>query len=373
MKLNDTQISAKTLLRDYKKIDPYFVSRYGMNVYRGCSHGCIYCDGRNEKYRVEGDFDTDIAVKTNAAEIYRKEIESKLKRGKLKPSFLMLGGGVGDFYQQLNSKYRISRQLISILNEFSLPLHVLTKSAAVTDDFDLINELNQKSTALISFSLSSSHDGISRFLEPGASSPTERLKAVEKFRNAGIHSGVFLMPVVPRITDSAKLIRQSLKDCVNAGAEFVTFGGMTLKTGRQRDFFLRKVALRDTKTARELGSIYGSHRYGHMSDTYFKGMIDMFVSVFDEFDVPPFVPPEIFMPLFGKTESIAIMLEQIGTIRMSLGGGYSYFGAAKAIRSSGKELDTPSDIDSLLLKESSVVQTMKELIKDPKSYYQYIK
>ena len=88
------EIRAKSILRKHRKIDSWFVSRYGMNLYRGCQHDCAYCDGRSEKYYVEGEFGTDVSVKTNAAEILRRELDPSRKRKPLKKGFVFIGGGV---------------------------------------------------------------------------------------------------------------------------------------------------------------------------------------------------------------------------------------------------------------------------------------
>lgn len=89
--MNIREIKAKSILLKHKKIDSWFISRYGMNFYRGCAHNCVYCDGRSERYQVDGVFGEDVAVKTNAVEILRRELKSIGRRVKLKPGYIMLG------------------------------------------------------------------------------------------------------------------------------------------------------------------------------------------------------------------------------------------------------------------------------------------
>ena len=95
------EINAKSLLRKMKRIDSWFISDYGMNLYRGCEHNCVYCDGRSEKYQVEGDFGKEIYVKTNALDILRKELDFKRKRKPFKKGYICLGGCVFDSYQHI--------------------------------------------------------------------------------------------------------------------------------------------------------------------------------------------------------------------------------------------------------------------------------
>ncbi len=102
MSIKETE--AKSILRKHKKIDSWFLSRYGMNLYRGCTHNCVYCDGRAEGYYVEGEFGKDVVVKVNAVEILKKELDPKRKRIPFKRGFILVGGGVGDSYQPIEKK-----------------------------------------------------------------------------------------------------------------------------------------------------------------------------------------------------------------------------------------------------------------------------
>ncbi|MHC1604482.1 MAG: hypothetical protein ACXQTP_00720 [Candidatus Methanofastidiosia archaeon] len=131
------EIEAKSILRKYRKIDSWFISRYGMNLYRGCAHNCAYCDGRAEGYYVDGEFGKDVAVKVNAINILRRELNPKRKRSPFKQSFVMAGGGVGDYYSSLNflfnkiaKKYDMPKRIPpalykDILNENDLVVVIL--------------------------------------------------------------------------------------------------------------------------------------------------------------------------------------------------------------------------------------------------------
>src|SRR4030042_1202416 len=98
-RMNIKELHAKSILHTQNKIESWFLSYYGMNLYRGCSHNCVYCDGRSEKYRVDGEFGEDVVVKVNAVDVLRRELNSKNKRGSVKYGYMLLGGGVGDSYQ----------------------------------------------------------------------------------------------------------------------------------------------------------------------------------------------------------------------------------------------------------------------------------
>jgi DNA repair photolyase len=110
--VNIREIKAKSILLKHKKIDSWFVSRYGMNLYRGCAHNCMYCDGRSERYQVDGVFGENVVVKTNAVEVLRRELKPIGRRVKLKPSYIMVGGGVGDSYQPAEETYQLTRRTL---------------------------------------------------------------------------------------------------------------------------------------------------------------------------------------------------------------------------------------------------------------------
>ena len=237
-KMQIHEVKAKSILRKHKRIDSWFISKYGINLYRGCSHDCSYCDGRAEGYYVEGDFSKDITVKINAEELLNRELDRSRKRKLMSNCFITLGGGVSDAYQHIEKKYELSRKTLLLIEKYNWPVHILTKSDLVLRDLDIIKRINEKSKAIVSFSFSSVDDEISKTFEPGSSLPSKRLEAMKKIKEAGITTGIFYMPVIPLITDSKKQMEETLKKCKNAGAEFVIFGSMTLKPGRQKEYFM---------------------------------------------------------------------------------------------------------------------------------------
>lgn len=115
------EIEAKSILRRQKRIDSWFVAPYGMNLYRGCTHGCVYCDGRSERYYVDGEFGRDVTVKINAVELLRRELDPARRRKALARGYVFLGGGVGDSYQSAEETYRLARGALEIMLERGRP------------------------------------------------------------------------------------------------------------------------------------------------------------------------------------------------------------------------------------------------------------
>ena len=168
-----------------------------MNIYRGCQHDCSYCDGRAEKYQVEGSFGQHLTVKTNAGELLARELDPKQRRKPLIKGFIGLGGGVGDAYQPLEKKYRLTRKILSIIKNHRFPLHILTKSTLVKRDLDIIDQISKNESTIVSMSFSSVDDTISKIFEPKVPVPSERLRALAAFKQKDILCGMYLMPVIP--------------------------------------------------------------------------------------------------------------------------------------------------------------------------------
>jgi DNA repair photolyase len=321
------EIEAKSILRKHKKIDSWFISRYGMNLYRGCTHNCVYCDGRSETYYVDGEFGKDVTVKVNAIELLRRELDPKRKRVPFKRSFIMVGGGVGDSYQPLERKYELTRKALELMYEYNLPVHMLTKSTLITRDIDILKRINEQSRAIVSFSFSSVDDRISAVFEPGVPPPDERLKILSVFKNEGIACGMFLLPVIPFLTDTSELIEQTIRKAKEAGVDFVIFGGMTLKEGRQKDYFY--VALRRThpELIAEYQNIYKGSEWGEATKEYCSLISQRFNGIAKKYKMPKRMPLALYRDILEQNDLVVVILEHIDYL-LKLEGKPSSFGYA---------------------------------------------
>ena len=144
---------AKSLLIKHKKVNSWFVNHYGMNLYRGCNHNCIYCDGRAENYYVKGDFAKDITVKTNALKILEKELILKTKKNQIQKHIICIGGGVSDSYQTLEKKYQLTRGVLNLLLKYKTPVHIITKSTLILRDIDLLKQINNSNSSFANLNL----------------------------------------------------------------------------------------------------------------------------------------------------------------------------------------------------------------------------
>ncbi len=326
-----SEITAKSILRKQKKVDSWFISRYGMNLYRGCTHNCSYCDGRSEKYRVEGEFGEDIAVKVNAGEILNKELDPARKRVPFKKGFILLGGGVGDSYQPIDKKYLLSRKALQVIHKYGFPVHVLTKSTLVKRDIDLLTAINNQSRAIVSFSFSSADDTISALFEPHVPSPSERLSTISCLKNEGISCGMFLMPVIPYITDSAESIMKTLQKAKDAGIDFAVFGGMTLKEGRQKGHFFDILERNYPHLCADYEKMYTGNKWGSPPGEYYSAVSTSFYNAADSLGIPMRIPLSLFNGLVEKDDQVVIILEHMDHLLKMRGEKSSYGYAAYSL------------------------------------------
>ena len=340
-----------------------------MNFYRGCNHNCVYCDGRAEGYYVDGEFGDDVAVKINAPELLRRELDPKRKRKPMRRSFLMLGGGVGDSYQPVEKKYGLSRQALQIIYDYGFPVHILTKSTLVKRDLDLIKKINQKSRAIVSFSISSADDKISRIFEPGVPSPSARFATLGLFKSEGIACGVFLMPVIPFITDTSSMIEDVVKKVKETGIDFVIFGGMTLKRGRQQDYFLSVLRKYYPELLPEYDKIYPDHKYGEAIPQYYKSVSRVFDTIASQHRVPKRIPVHLFKDILEENDLVAVILEQLDYL-LRLKGAKSPFGyAAYSLSRLEQPISSLKNLQEIKGVGEATEKIIREIIKTRTSVY----
>ena len=226
-------INAKTILSAIKEgADTWFGLRYNMNLYRGCQHGCIYCDSRSACYRM--DALDHIYVKENALALLEKELASKRNKGTI--GF----GSMNDPYMPLESNYELTRGALKLIWDFRFPIHIITKSDLVVRDIDLIKKIS-RIYAAVSFTITTFDDELSSILEPYAPVTSKRFQAMKALSDAGIYTGLTLMPILPYINDSPDNIRNILVAAKANGAQYVVGSmGLTLREG-SRDYYYKQL------------------------------------------------------------------------------------------------------------------------------------
>ncbi|MDO5400248.1 MAG: radical SAM protein [Eubacteriales bacterium] len=207
----------------------------GMNLYRGCQHGCIYCDARSACYQMDHAFE-DVAVKENALSL----LEEALRR-KRRPCMIGMGA-MSDPYIPLEEELCHTRQALALIEKYGFGATLLTKSARVLRDLDLLSAINRKTKAVVQMTLTTHDETLCRILEPNVSTTRERVDALKALRDAGIPTVVWLSPIVPFLNDTPENIEAIVDSCREAGVKgIISFGmGLTLREGN-REYFYRQL------------------------------------------------------------------------------------------------------------------------------------
>ena len=205
---------------------------FGMNIYRGCSHGCIYCDSRSVCYQFSHPFE-DIEVKRNAPELLEKALKSKKKR------CMIMTGAMSDPYMHCEQKLRLTRRCLEIIHRYGFGATVLTKSDRILDDIDLLEAISRDSRCVVQMTLTTYDDDLCRILEPNVCSTKRRIQVLEKMKDSGIPTVVWLTPILPFINDTEENIKAILNECVRVGVKgIVCFDmGLTLREGDREYYY----------------------------------------------------------------------------------------------------------------------------------------
>lgn len=237
----------------YVKVKGILSPSNGMNLYRGCSHGCIYCDSRSKCYQMNHDFE-DIEVKENALELLETALRRKRKR-------CMIGtGAMTDPYIPLEKKLGYTRKALLLIEKYGFGVALQTKSDLVLRDLDILRRINEKTKAVVQMTLTTADEKLCRIIEPNVSTTNERFEALKALRDAGIPTVVWLCPVLPFINDTEENIRNILGMCVEAGVRGVLcFGmGLTLREGN-REYFYKQLDIHFPRLKERYIRAYGNN------------------------------------------------------------------------------------------------------------------
>lgn len=204
----------------------------GMNIYRGCTHGCIYCDSRSTCYGFNHAFE-DIEVKQNAPQLLEQKLRSKRKK-------CMIGtGAMCDPYMHIEEKLCLTRQCLEIINKYGFGVAVQTKSDRILRDIDLLSEINKNTKAVVQITLTTFDDELCRIIEPNVCVTSRRIEVLKKMQAAGIPTVVWLSPILPFINDNEENITSILQQCISCGVKgIICFGmGVTLREGDREYFY----------------------------------------------------------------------------------------------------------------------------------------
>lgn len=204
----------------------------GMNLYRGCTHGCIYCDSRSACYQFTHDFE-DIEVKQNAPELLERALRSKRKK-------CMIGtGAMCDSYMHCEEQLKLTRRCLKLIDDYGFGIAIQTKSDRILRDLDLLVSINRKAKCVVQMTLTTYDEELCRIVEPHVSTSRRRFEVLQIMKKNGIPTVVWLSPILPYINDTQENLRGILEYCAQAGVYgIICFGmGLTLRQGNREYFY----------------------------------------------------------------------------------------------------------------------------------------
>ncbi|MBD9098198.1 radical SAM protein [bacterium] len=267
-------IKAKTILTKVKYGADWYGIDYNMNLYKGCTHGCIYCDSRSNCYHIDN-FDI-VRGKENALYILEKEL-SKKSRG------IICIGAMSDTYNPLEQQYEQTRKALELIAKYGFGVSIDTKSDLILRDIELLEKINLKNNVIVKFTITTPNDELSKIIEPNVCVSSRRLKAIKILNDNGIFAGIMMNPVLPFITDNEKDIKELVKLAYKNGAKFIhTYMGMTLREN-QRDYYYEKLD-KNFKGLKEKYMKYYEDRYDCVVPNY-KKLYKVFTEECDKYGI----------------------------------------------------------------------------------------
>lgn len=222
-------IPAKTIVTKTKSSE-WFGIDYNMNIYKGCCHGCIYCDSRSDCYRIDR-FDT-VRAKEDALRIIRDDLRRKVRTG------VVGTGAMSDPYNPFEGELELTRHALELIDAFGFGAAIATKSTLMMRDADILEGIREHSPVILKVTITTADDALAGKLEPHVASPSERFKMIEYLSGRGIFTGILMMPVLPFIEDTPDNVLAIVKRAHEAGAGFIYPAfGMTLRNNQREWYF----------------------------------------------------------------------------------------------------------------------------------------
>ena len=205
----------------------------GMNLYRGCTHGCVYCDSRSVCYQFTHPFE-DIEVKQNAPELLEEILRKKRKK------IVIATGSMSDPYQPCERELKLTQRCLELIDRYGFGASVITKSDLVLRDIDLFDSINRKAKGVLQMTLTVADDRLSRILEPNVCTTSRRYEVLKQFQKRDIPAVVWMTPILPFLTDTEENLRTILAYCFDAGVKGIVLfnAGLTLRDG-DREYYYR--------------------------------------------------------------------------------------------------------------------------------------
>lgn len=297
--INKHYVNVKQIKKNTGLADTYFISKFGFSPYKACQHACKYCDGRSEKYYVEGDFEKDIVIRQNMPQILEASLSKFREKG-----IIGISSGVSDPYQPVESKEKMMMKCAQIISKYKYPAMLFTKSNMVMRDIDLWQEVHEKAGFTLMMSIVYPDDTLRKIFEPYASSVEERLKTLKAFKDRGMSVGVLAMPLLPYLTDSKESMEKMVQNYSDIGVDVVMPGGMTLRPGVNKETYFQVIQEHFPELLGKYQWLYNEDRLsGSPKKQYSQPMYERFASIIDKAHFPTEMPHKLYkgrMPIYDE-------------------------------------------------------------------------
>lgn len=296
--------------------DQFTRSLYKVAPYRGCEHGCAYCDGRSERYYVEGDFERDIQEKRDVPARMEADLPKLRERG-----LVAFGSGTTDPYQGREAKLELTGACARLLASGpvppagTMPALVMTKSALALRDLPAWSAVAKRAGFVLMVSLTSLDEELRSLMEPRASPFADRLRMIRDFKAAGCAVGVLAMPFLPGLSDGEDSIRGVYEAASEAGADFILGGGLTLRPGRQKDHYLDVLAAARPELLGPTRDLYREERpSGAPTAAASRALFARVASIQRDCGVPPFLPHRLYAAMVPPHDALRLLLRDMADL-----------------------------------------------------------
>lgn len=302
--MNKIYLNLKSIQKNTKLPHTYFLEKFSFSPYRACFHGCKYCDGRAERYYVEGDYDNDIQIRFNCAELLEKTLLSSREKG-----IINISSGVSDCYQPVESTEKLMPKCLDVIDRLGFSASALTKSSLAMRDIDIIKSINSNSGFILYVSINTLNDDIRKVMEPNASKISQRLKMIETFASNGIPVVALAMPFLPYIGDSDNEIYSLFKHLKDIGVDAIMPGYLTLRPGIQKNTYMHAVSTNYPNTYDRYIKLYSDNRpSGEGKHDYYEAKNKVIYQMLNSLKLQSNVPHYAYKRSFEKYDELYILM-----------------------------------------------------------------
>lgn len=308
--INKHYVDVKSIKKNTGLADTYFVSKFSFSPYKACQHSCKYCDGRSEKYYIEGDFEKDITIRRNIPDI----LEDSLKKFREK-GIIGISSGVSDPYQPIEHFEKIMAKCAQVISHYKYPAMLFTKSNMIIRDIDLWEEVHKNAGFTLMMSIVYPDDNIRKLFEPYASSVEERLRTLKAFKDRGMSVGVLAMPILPYLTDHPDQLTKMTKQYADIGVDVVMPGSMTLRPGINKNTYFEVLKNHFPHLLEKYKNLYSENKQSGSPKKYYADKVHTtFGNIISSHGIPMNIPHRLYKNRMPVYDEIYILMSHMITI-----------------------------------------------------------